>query len=264
MPDLIDTQRTIAAALRQAGQANRALVLFVGDEGLVTRRLAIYRGNVLAAITKALKAAFPVSHAVVGEEFFDALAGAYWRFAPSMSGDLHDYGRSLADFVASFEPARELPYLPDLLRLEWFVHRAYSAPDESRLEAGELAAVPIQAQAGLRLGLLPGTALIESIYPIVSIWTIHQPGYDGKFEVDWSAGERALIARPYRQVTVTALRPSAFALYQAFHRGDTLDEALQCAQSAEQDCDLVQVITEVVAQGPISALAVPSQQGVLQ
>ncbi len=254
MPDLIASQRAIAAALRDRANIARAATLFVGDGALVDRRLAVYRGNAVAASAKALGAAFPVAKQVVGEEFFDGLARRYWQTSASTSGDLHEYGDRFAEFVSEFEPARELPYLADLVRLEWLVHQAYCAPDSARLMAQELAAVAPEEQASLHLEMLAGAGLMASPFPIVRIWTIHQPSYQGQFNVDWSVAERALVTREGMRVTVTALSAGPFALYDAFARGRTLEDALQCAEMAEPGVDLVKLITEAVSTGPLSGL----------
>jgi hypothetical protein len=255
MPDLITTQRAFAAALRDGALAARTATLLVGDEGLASRRLAVYRGNALAAAARALGAAFPVAKQVVGWEFFDAMARRYWRDTPSVSGDLHDYGTSLADFVAGFEPARELPYLADLIALEWRVHRAYCAPSVARLDARELAALPAEAQGRVRLALLPGTSLLESAYPVATVWTIHQPEHQGAFEVDWSVGERVLVYRDGLRVAVRCLDRAHLALYRSIEGGACLNQALEAAALADPACDLVRIVTDALATGPLVSVS---------
>ena len=50
----------------------------------------------------------------------------------SASGGLNELGGHLADFLPAFAPARELPYLADVARLEWLVHKAHYAADHPR------------------------------------------------------------------------------------------------------------------------------------
>jgi hypothetical protein len=141
MPELLALQQDFAAALRDAAATPRVARWLAGDATQVERRVAIYRANAAAAIAKALAAAYPVVRRVVGDEFFDGLARAFRCGTPSTSGDLGDYGAGFADFLAAFPPARALPYLCDLARLEWAAHRAYGAADAPPWEAGTLAAV---------------------------------------------------------------------------------------------------------------------------
>lgn len=254
MPDLLETQRAFAAALRSGAQSVRAATLLAGDAALTARRLAVYRGNVVANAAKALGAAFPVAKQVVGDEFFEGLARRYWQQCPSTSGDLHDYGRDFSAFIAEFAPARDLPYLSDLTRLEWNVHEAYCAASAPRLDPSALSKIPEQDMGSLELALLPGTALLRSAYPVVQIWTIHQAEYEGTFEVDWNVPQRALVAREGLRVTVSNLGEATFALYQGFAAGMKLAEALGAAQLADPKADLIPLITGAVASGPIAAI----------
>jgi hypothetical protein len=255
MSDLYGTQKAFANALRGGAAAAVPSSHFLGDEELIERRLALYRGNVLSAVRKALVAAYPVSREVVGDEFFEALTRRYWQESPSKSGDLHDYGATFASFVADFEHTRDLPYLPDLMRVEWSVHRAYGAADAPGLKPQALAAVTAENQGALRLSLVPGTALVRSKYPVVQIWSIHQPGYAGEFAVDWEQAQRALIARVGQRVAVTAVSAASFAFFEALERRLVLQEALAYVQNEAPDADLAQVVTEAIARGPLAALS---------
>ena len=49
------------------------------------RRFAVYRNNVAIALTQALADTFPVVKQLVGDEFFDAMAGVYLREQPPRS-----------------------------------------------------------------------------------------------------------------------------------------------------------------------------------
>ena len=68
---------------------------------------------------KVLGSAFPVVRQLVGEEFFSALARAYGMAHPSDNPDLNRFGAAFAGFLRDFPHVAELPYLPDMARLEW-------------------------------------------------------------------------------------------------------------------------------------------------
>ena len=82
------------------------------------RRFAVYRNNVVVGLTKALKHRFPAVERIVGEEFFAAMARVFVLERPPRSPLLATYGDEFAPFIRAFEPARELPYLADVARLE--------------------------------------------------------------------------------------------------------------------------------------------------
>src|SRR6478672_806925 len=116
---LADAQQAFSAALFDAADDAPALHAFHGDAGLARQRLALYRGNLTSAWDKALSSAYPVLKALVGAEFFTALARAYGKAHPSEDGDLNRFGASFADFLAGFPHVADYPYFPDMARLEW-------------------------------------------------------------------------------------------------------------------------------------------------
>lgn len=270
MPDLITHQREFARALRaidrgddsrrrdDGGRADDASRRpFTTDAATSARRIAIYRANSIASATKALTGAYPVIREVVGGEFFDALARAYWQSAPSRSGDLGDYGDAFDAFVAGFEPVRELPYLADLARLEWAVHLAESAADAPRFDATALANVPPDRQSTLIFTFVPGTAIVSSDYPIARIWSLHrddavrnEAAQSDHFDIDWSIGETALVVRKGFEVRVAALDVGSAAALWAMQSGATLIEALCAGLAASK--------VQAVANRPFDATGAPA------
>ena len=124
MRSLLELQREFGDELLGAGGAPR---------------MAIYRGNAFGNWHGALAGAYPVVRRIVGEAFFEAMARDYARACPSASGDLNEYGSRLAQFVERHDGTRDLPYLPDVARLEWLVHRAFFAADPARFDLSRYA-----------------------------------------------------------------------------------------------------------------------------
>ncbi len=249
MPDLRRIQADFGDALRDADQSPRAARWLAGAPDLAGQRLAIYRANMVAAADKALGAAYPVVQQVVGAEFFHGLARAHQRETPSTSGDLTEFGAEFARFLAAFPHTQSLPYLPDLARLEWAVHRAYGAADAADWDSSTLLSVDPDLQEAIRFELAPGTAVIESPYPIAHLWTIHQAGYAGEFAVDWAIPERALVARHDFLVTVSALAAADAAFVEQVRGGSTLVAAAGAALAIAPDFDLGAFLARAMACG---------------
>lgn len=170
----------LAALQQQFGAAlfdrtHEAALQFSLSEGGVAR-LALYRGNLSAGWERALGEAYPVLRQLVGEEFFAGLARAYGKAAPSQDPDLASFGTGIADFLAGFAPAAPYPYLPDMARLEWAVHRAYLAPDVQALGLEALVAMSPAALEAARFTLHPSVSLLRSQWAIAALWQAHQPG----------------------------------------------------------------------------------------
>ena len=258
MQALDSLQRQFASALSDAATATVVAPVFVGDTGSVIRRLAIYRGNAQANAIKALTAAFPIVQKIVGAEFFEGLAREFAKRSPSRSGDLNEFGAGFADFLSSFEHVRNLPYLPDVARMEWLLHRAHYAADGASLDPVALAAIAPEQQMHLRFALHPATGLIESPYPLSRIWEIHQPAYTGEIAVKSAAvTQYILVSRPHFRAQAAAIGAGNFALLDAFSRDQTLEFALVAAMSADSKFDLGLALHQFIGSRVIVAFKLP-------
>ena len=247
MPELFDFQSDFAAALRDRELTPEVRRWLAGDAALVDRRMAIYRANMVAAADKALSSAYPVIRQVAGEAFFHGLAREYQRGTPSTSGDLTDFGAKFDAFLGAFEHTQSLPYLPDLARLEWAVHRASGAADAPEFDAAALGAVDPEQQAAIRFAWSPGLAVIESVHPIARIWTIHQPGYDGEFSVDWDLADTALVARDGFAVVVTDCGAADAFFIRASLAGSPLGDAAAATLATHPEFDLGALLGRALA-----------------
>jgi len=247
MPELLGFQEDFAAALRDRARTPVVARRLAGADDVIDRRMAIYRANMVAAADKALSAAYPVIRQAVGGEFFHGLAREHQRRTPSTSGDLTGYGAGFDDFLATFEHVQDMPWLPDLARLEWAAHVAYGAADAPAWDVAALAAIPPERQDAIRFRWSPGLAVVRSAYPVVRVWTIHQPGFDGAFEVDWQRAETALVARDGFAVTVGDCPPADADFLEASLAGATLADAASAALDRHPDFDLGALLARAFA-----------------
>jgi len=238
----------MTASLRELQQAfaagvfeeSNTLLTDLRDGGFrAVQHLQIYRNNVFAKLTDALGACYPVVQKLVGEGFFGFLADAYIRRHPPRSGDVHDFGSALPEFVAAFEPARSLAYLPDVARLEWAWHESYHAADAAPLVPETLGAVSPEVYACIVFHLHPSARLLQSAFPCLRIWQVNQPGFDGEPTVNLDAGaEQLLVIRHGVDVVIGALGAGEYAMLRAFADGKNLGEAADGALAVEPAFDL--------------------------
>ncbi|HEX2136206.1 MAG TPA: DNA-binding domain-containing protein [Microvirga sp.] len=222
----------------------------VGPDGEDSpKRFSVYRNNVVVGLIEALEAAFPAVRRIVGEEFFRAMARAYALREPPTSPILLDYGAGFPGFVASFEPAKSLPYLPDVARLERAWSEAYHAADAVALELDALAAIPRGRLAGIRLTVHPSLRIVRSRFPVLTIWRMNVgDGVPGPVDLD-SGGEDVLVVRPAAEVEVRSMPPGGAALVTAFARGQSLTEAARSAMSVCPSFDLAAHLAALVGAG---------------
>lgn len=211
--------------------------------------MAVYRGNAFGNWAQALAGAYPIVRKIVGEDFFRGLARAYALAHPSTSGDLNEYGARFAEFVGAFEHTRDLPYLPDVARMEWLAHRAYYAADSPGFD---LARIVLSENPVLRL--TPPCALLASEWPLARIWTVHQDDYEGAFDIDLRSGrDRILVHRPGWRAQVRSLAPGDYRFLDMIRENSTLGEALEAALAEDAALDVSLVLARWVDAGVISA-----------
>lgn len=240
---LLDADRPAPAGLRAWNGSDPA------------RRFGVYRNNVIVSLVGALADTFPVLRQLVGDEFFDAMAGLYVREHPPVSPVLAHYGEGFADWLAAFAPAQGLPYLPDMARLECLRVAAYHAADAEPL-AAEAIALRLADPASLpgsRLRLHPSCGVLRSDFAVHALWAAHQQ--DG----EWPAIEldqpcAVLVLRdPADEVLVVGLDDSAADFIDALRDGGTLADALQRAPGL----DLASTLALLLRHGAIVAWPTP-------
>jgi hypothetical protein len=219
----------------------------------VSTALDVYRNNYRGNLHDTLAGAYPVIAQLVGEEFFRYLTRQFIAQHPSHSGNLHYYGAEMADFVASFEPARTLPYLPDVATLEWACHRAYFAENAHSLNTARLAQVPHEQYPDLILNTHPSYHLVRSRYPIVAIWRAHQPGAGTDFQIDLDSGASlALVGRSDDVVIVNEVSAADADWLQAIQAGMSLGEATAATLEHDPDFDLQGLLLNLVGLGVLT------------
>lgn len=220
--------------------------------------LRIYRSGILGTLARSLAELYPVCSRVLGDAFFEAMAGVYARRVPSRSPDLGEYGADFAEFVAGFEPAAALPYLPDVARLEWRWHRVFHGPESGRLDLDALARVPAERQGAIIFRLPAASALLASAYPVHRIWQVNQPDYEGDEHVDLDeGGVRLLIWRDGYTMRIDTLREGEWCALEATQGGDSFETVCARLENVEPRLDMAQLLPQLVQRGWIGSFSLP-------
>jgi len=196
-------------------------------------RFGLYRGNLTSTWRKALAAAYPVIAQLVGEEFFAALAREYGRVHPSDSGDLNRFGADFETFLRHFEHVQDLPYLPDMARLEWQLHRLHYARHEVALQVQDINPHTLEEQSA---HWQPAASLFASEWSVVELWLAHQ-GATG-FPQRMDEPSRALLSRPQWTAQLTPLQAPEYAALSLLKEGKTFGAALDAAFALDEHFDL--------------------------
>lgn len=234
---LRETQTAFAAHL--AGHDRADLVSSIaGDQCTVLGRLQLHRHHVTRSIGAALAATFPTVAAVVGQEFFGLLASNFMAGTALEDPVLSRYGEHFPQFVSAKQDKHGLPYLTDVVRLDWALNVAFHAPFEPGLSAADLAGWSQDSLLSLSVRLPTGSSLIESAYPLDLIWQASQPSSPVD-KVDLAAGPACLLVfRRSEDAAFAVLTPGEAAFIKRLRRGDRLAIAAQHASRVEEDFDL--------------------------
>lgn len=242
-------QTDFAAALFDAGRRPPAGLRAADTD----ERFAVYRNNVVHGLSRALAAGFPAIEAIVGAEFFAAMAALYVRVAPPTSPVLLYYGDSLPDFLARFEPLAELPYLADVARLELAYTRAFHAADVASQPAHRLNDLAADRIGGVRIALHPSLQILRSAHPVAGIWAMNT-GRAPLCEIDDWSGQDVLVLRPHYDVTVSLLAPGEAEFLMQLQAGATLERAASAALEQTETFDLAAALAAVFTRGAVVAV----------
>ncbi|GES43129.1 DUF2063 domain-containing protein [Rhizobium dioscoreae] len=230
------TQSEFAAALVDPALAvPNGLTAWNGQQP--ARRFSVYRNNVAIGLIGALASRFPAAERIVGEEFFAAMAHEFIRLHPPRSPLLLAYGDDFPDFAESFEPAQEIPYLPDVMRLEALRGRAYHAADAVPLDAALVATIEPAGLAELAFVPHPSASVTRSAYPAITIWAMNTGEIELEDISDWT-GEDALVIRPQMIVEVHRLPPGGAIFLEELFSGAALGRAYETALAEAANFDL--------------------------
>lgn len=218
------------------------------------RGLAAYRRNGHAAAERALRAAYPVIAALIGDENFDPLARELWHHHPPLRGDLAQWGDALPAFLEQHDQLADTPYLGDVARAERALHRAGSAADATP-DLPSFARLAQEDPQGLGLTLAPGTGVIASRYPVASLVTAHLYGAPNLNEaarrLRAGCAEQAVVWRQGLRPRIGPIGPHAAALLTALLNGADLPTALDaaCEIPAPDTFDFGAWLTQAVTEG---------------
>ncbi|MBS0455102.1 MAG: putative DNA-binding domain-containing protein [Proteobacteria bacterium] len=216
---------------------------------------AVYRNTVMKGCIDALEANYPCVARLVGSDWFRSVAARFVAANPPQDSSLFDYGESFADFLAGVESAAELDYLPGVARLDRFWSESHVAADAPVLDAAQLARLAPQDLTNCCLKPHPAArwSWFET-QPIYSIWERNRSNAQPQHDLLWQP-EGALLTRPHSSVLWHPVGRADCAFLDACAAGLSLVEAVEQAQIADPQADLMATVGRVLSAGAIQALS---------
>lgn len=262
---LRDLQAAFAAHVTAdvaGGDRTDLVAAVMGDSISAQARLRVYRHHVAHSLGSALAATFATVHALVGEAFFRSMAQGFFGQTLPVQPVLAEYGAEFPAFVAGYEPARSLPYLVDIARLDWVLNVAFHSPAGRRLAAADLALIAAERLPSLSLAVPDGATLIGSRYPLDRIWNASQPGAPAD-TVDLGDGRAdLLVLRRSDDAAFIVLSAGEAAFAAALIGGKSLEGAAEQASHADPSFDLSTAFARLLSLEAFAALQQDAEEEV--
>lgn len=218
---------------------------------------SVYRNTVIKCCVDALQANYPAVTHLVGEEWFRAAAAIYARTNLPRDPSLLAYGEDFPQFLAGFDPAADLPYLPGVARLDRHWTEAHIARDQIPVDAAKVARLAPEQLAG---AVLRPHASAHwqwfAEHPVFTIWERNRASREDRDmpEIAWR-GEGALVVRPRDTVAWIPLDAAGCAFLDACAAGGVLADAAAAALAADPGADLTGLMARLFEVGAFGYLA---------
>ncbi|WP_031406560.1 DNA-binding domain-containing protein [Thiomonas sp. FB-Cd] len=210
--------------------------------------LSAYRTNGVAHAIEALRAQFPTVLAMLGEQAFEAVCMRHWRSHPPRQGDLAWVGIDFPQSLAVLDELLPWPWLADCARLDLALWQVLFEPRPG-LKQDDLQRLAAQDPMDLNMQLAPGTRLLASPWPIVTLRRLHcepEPDALALRTALQQPGETAWVWREGLQAQCSALAPIEVQWISALQTSPTLAAALDVVQD---DFDLAAWLHLAVVHG---------------
>lgn len=222
---------------------------------------SVYRNTVMKGCIDALRANFPTVERLVGSQWFAAAAMRHIHSSPPTIGPLLEYGDGFADFLQTFEPARELPYLADVARLDRLWIKVFAAAEQPRLALTALAGAAPDALARMRLQPCAAARWHWFALPAFTIWQCNREQRALPQPLVWRE-EGALLCRQGNRVDWQALSVGGYRFIEACAAGAPLGDASTLALQAQPDLDFTDLLARLFAAGVfVAAQGDPTHKG---
>ena len=208
-------------------------------DGPAQGAMAVYRNTVIHGAVEALRANYPVVEQILGVEMFEHVAVDYSASCPPSEPVLALYGDKFGQWLVGQSWVEDLPYLPDIAKVERLHLECLFAPDADPLGKEEFKSFCELREATPRLH--PAAQFAWFSTPAMSIWLAHQSSVVGEIAPEWKS-EGAIFARPEPfKIHSARIGRAAHRLLRGARNGEPLSASIAATAALypEEDCAAV-------------------------
>jgi len=241
-PDLLEQHQDFAA-------------LFVNDEIALNERLAVYRHNVFQSLHNVLADVYPLVEKLVGEQFLADMVREYISKNLPEVACLNSYGVTFPDFIEQFTPAKTLPYLVDVARMEWALNEADHAKDDEALDVMELRNMAPDRLENLVFFFRESVRFIDSNFPLFEVREFClQDRPEGELDID-QGGAKLMVFRPSLGVQMVKLEPDEYKFLTLLQEGKTIGNVSKTILQDNPDYNIEQNLQKHFTLGSFSSFS---------
>ena len=228
--------------------------------GIERARAAVHRNTFIGTLVQALAESFPVTRAMAGHAFFDAMARARVLAEPPSSPVLADYAIAFPDFVADFAPARPVPVLAEMARLEANRLRAFHAADADAIGLDRFHRLACDAALLEATGavLHPAAHWQAAGHALIELWHAHVEADDASAAdlrgIDAASAQDVLVHRPRFEVGLQRLPAGGIAFLDALAAGASFARAFAAATRMQPAAEPAALFSLLLQQGLVTEL----------
>jgi len=223
----------------------------------LSRRFAVYRNNLFVSLVDALIARYPAVQAAVEAEFFTAMARDYVADNLPDTPVMMQYGEQFPDYLDTFAPLADYPWIADVARVERAITQIYHAADSHGLTPHDLAAIQDLDIGALKFQLIDALTFVNAPCPVVTLWKMNT-GQIEPHDVDNMPPEFALIYRPDLVVRVKALTASEATFISALREGVAVGAALEAIIAGDANFALTPILNILIHEKLIDRIVTPN------
>ena len=159
------------------------------------------------------------------------------------------YGDRFSGWLQEQAWVRDVPYIPDVARIDRLYVESLFAADAESMELGAISGRDDWLE--MRLTLHPATRFTWLSMPAMTIW-LAQREEEGEIEPDWRA-EGVLLTRPALAVQPLRLDAARHRFLSGIRLGDTVGDAAITTVSLYPETDIGSLFTSLVNAGAFAA-----------
>lgn len=229
-----------------SGDTDALLPHLVSDDR-TRAAIGVYRNTALKARIDALEASYPTVVQLVGDDWFRAAARTFAEADPGDDPVMVTYGVRFPEWLLTFEPSRDMPYLAPCARLDRAWTEAHVAAEAALMTPSTAASLGV-ALTGLPVKLHPSVRLFRFEWSAPSLWLAHRfPGAAPGPLVWEPRPECLMVHRVAGQVRARLLGPATFAFLEACQKRRPLGIAADQALRLDRHLSIPTLFADLIA-----------------